>query len=90
MEFDLSPREKHSCAIELPIPLNLETTSKSFTPWLEITPLATCHWLRAPFRRERKYYHSEYILFALKKENPYSLLRVDIIEEALFNQLRPP
>lgn len=70
--MELISWEKYSGVIELPVPLNLGTTGKSFTPWLEITPLAACHWLRAPFRRERKYCNSEYILFALKKK-AYSL-----------------
>lgn len=66
---DLSPCEKYFGIIELPVPLSLGTTGKSFTPWLEISLLVVCHWLRAPFRRERKYCNSEYILFAFKKNS---------------------
>lgn len=41
---------------------------EQFYTWLEITPLATCHWQRAPFRRERAYCNSEYVLFALREK----------------------
>lgn len=62
---------RNTVVIELPVPLNLEITRESFTPWLEITPLVASLSLAENSIQKGKgiYCNTEYILFASKKRN---------------------